>query len=89
MALLGGLLLHRLTVDPELDMRPAIERAVRDLAASKTTLHGAVAAGCKGRPAEALSEGKERSIRGHAPEAWQAREDIVRTAMSLGAVLGH
>ena len=29
-----GLLLHRLTVDPELDMRPAIERAVRALAES-------------------------------------------------------
>jgi AcrR family transcriptional regulator len=34
MALGDGLLLHRLTVDPELDMRPAIERAVRALAAS-------------------------------------------------------
>ncbi len=34
MALADGLLLHRLTVDPELDMRPAIERAVRSLAAS-------------------------------------------------------
>lgn len=34
MALLDGLLLHRLTVDPELDMRPAIERAVRALAGS-------------------------------------------------------
>lgn len=34
MALLDGLLLHRLTVDPDLDMRPAIERALRDLAAS-------------------------------------------------------
>jgi AcrR family transcriptional regulator len=34
MALGDGLLLHRLTVDPDLDMRPAIERAVRDLAAS-------------------------------------------------------
>ena len=32
MALGDGLLLHRLTVDPELDMRPAIERAVRALA---------------------------------------------------------
>jgi AcrR family transcriptional regulator len=32
MALADGLLLHRLTVDPELDMRPAIERAVRALA---------------------------------------------------------
>lgn len=34
MALGDGLLLHRLTVDPELDMRPAIERAVRALADS-------------------------------------------------------
>jgi DNA-binding transcriptional regulator YbjK len=34
MALGDGLLLHRLTVDPELDMRPAIERAVRALAGS-------------------------------------------------------
>ena len=34
MALADGLLLHRLTVDPELDMRPAIERAVRGLAES-------------------------------------------------------
>jgi DNA-binding transcriptional regulator YbjK len=34
MALCDGLLLHRLTVDPDLDMRPAIERAVRALAAS-------------------------------------------------------
>jgi DNA-binding transcriptional regulator YbjK len=34
MALAEGLLLHRLTVDPELDMRPAIERAVRALAES-------------------------------------------------------
>ena len=34
MALGDGLLLHRLTVDPDLDMRPAIERAVRALAAS-------------------------------------------------------
>ena len=34
MALGDGLLLHRLTVDPGLDMRPAIERAVRALAAS-------------------------------------------------------
>ena len=33
MALGDGLLLHRLTVDPTLDMRPAIERAVRALAA--------------------------------------------------------
>lgn len=31
MALGDGLLLHRLTVDPDLDMRPAIERAVRAL----------------------------------------------------------
>jgi DNA-binding transcriptional regulator YbjK len=34
MALCDGLLLHRLTVDPEVDVRPAIERAVRALAAS-------------------------------------------------------
>ena len=34
MALGDGLMLHRLTVDPDLDMRPAIERAVRALAAS-------------------------------------------------------
>jgi DNA-binding transcriptional regulator YbjK len=34
MALGDGLLLHRLTVDPALDMRPAIERAVRALAES-------------------------------------------------------
>lgn len=34
MALGDGLLLHRLTVDPELDMRPAIERALRALAES-------------------------------------------------------
>jgi Tetracyclin repressor-like, C-terminal domain len=34
MALGDGLLLHRLTVDPELDMRPAVERAVRALAES-------------------------------------------------------
>jgi len=34
MALTDGLLLHRLTVDPALDMRPAIERAVRALAES-------------------------------------------------------
>ena len=34
MALGDGLLLHRLTVDPELDMRPAIERAVHALAES-------------------------------------------------------
>ena len=33
MALLDGLLLHRLTLDPTLDLRPAIERAVRALAA--------------------------------------------------------
>jgi DNA-binding transcriptional regulator YbjK len=32
MALGDGLLLHRLTVDPQLDLRPAIERAVRALA---------------------------------------------------------
>lgn len=32
MALADGLLLHRLTVDPELDLRPAIDRAVRALA---------------------------------------------------------
>lgn len=32
MALADGLLLHRLTVDPGLDMRPAVERAVRALA---------------------------------------------------------
>lgn len=29
MAVGDGLLLHRLTIDPELDMRPVIERAVR------------------------------------------------------------
>ena len=34
MALGDGLLLHRLTVDPELDVRPAIERALRALAES-------------------------------------------------------
>lgn len=34
MALGDGLLLHKLTVDPKLDMRPAIERAVRALAQS-------------------------------------------------------
>lgn len=34
MALADGLLLHRLTVDPDLDMRPAIDRAVRALAES-------------------------------------------------------
>jgi hypothetical protein len=32
MALGDGLLLHRLTVDPGLDPRPAIERVVRALA---------------------------------------------------------
>ena len=32
MALMDGLLLHRLTVDPGLDLRPAVERAVRALA---------------------------------------------------------
>lgn len=32
MAIADGLLLHRLTVDPDLDMRPAIERAVTALA---------------------------------------------------------
>ncbi|MGC5583769.1 TetR/AcrR family transcriptional regulator [Ornithinimicrobium sp. W1665] len=32
MALADGLLLHRLTVDPALDVRPAVTRAVRDLA---------------------------------------------------------
>jgi DNA-binding transcriptional regulator YbjK len=32
MALADGLLLHRLTVDPTLEVRPAIERAVRALA---------------------------------------------------------
>jgi hypothetical protein len=32
MALCDGLLLHRLTIDPALDMRPAIERALRALA---------------------------------------------------------
>jgi DNA-binding transcriptional regulator YbjK len=37
MALADGLLLHRLTVDPALDMRPAIERAVRALAGSRPT----------------------------------------------------
>ncbi|MBO3100614.1 TetR/AcrR family transcriptional regulator [Cellulomonas fengjieae] len=31
MALSDGLMLHRLTVDPALDMRPAVERAVRGL----------------------------------------------------------
>ena len=34
MALGDGLLLHRLTADPALDLRPAIERAVRALAES-------------------------------------------------------
>lgn len=34
MALCDGLLLHRLTVDPGLDLRPAVERAVRALAGS-------------------------------------------------------
>ena len=34
MALADGLLLHRLTVDPDLDVRPTIERAVRALAGS-------------------------------------------------------
>ena len=34
MALGDGLLLHRLTVDPDLDIRPAIQRAVRALAKS-------------------------------------------------------
>lgn len=34
MALGDGLLLHRLTVDPDLDIRPAIERAVRGLTVS-------------------------------------------------------
>ena len=33
MALMDGLLLHRLTLDPVLDLRPAVERAVRALAA--------------------------------------------------------
>ena len=33
MALSDGLMLHRLTVDPTLDMRPAVERAVRALMA--------------------------------------------------------
>jgi hypothetical protein len=32
MALADGLLLHRLTVDPTLEMRPAIERVARALA---------------------------------------------------------
>ena len=34
MALGDGLMLHRLTVDPDLDVRPPIERAVRALAAT-------------------------------------------------------
>ncbi|GAA2041877.1 hypothetical protein GCM10009819_30060 [Agromyces tropicus] len=34
MALGDGLMLHRLTIDPDLDVRPAIERAVRALAAT-------------------------------------------------------
>ncbi|NDO90806.1 TetR/AcrR family transcriptional regulator [Cellulosimicrobium composti] len=34
MALCDGLLLHRLTVDPGLDLRPPIDRAVHDLARS-------------------------------------------------------
>jgi hypothetical protein len=34
MALGDGLALHRLTVDPDLDVRPAVERAVRALAAT-------------------------------------------------------
>jgi DNA-binding transcriptional regulator YbjK len=34
MALGDGLLLHRLTVDPQLELRPAIQRAVRALAES-------------------------------------------------------
>ena len=34
LALADGLLLHRLTVDPALEMRPAIERAVHALAES-------------------------------------------------------
>ncbi|GAA2494979.1 TetR family transcriptional regulator [Terrabacter carboxydivorans] len=33
MALADGLLLHRLTVDPDLDVRPAVERTVRALGA--------------------------------------------------------
>ena len=33
MALMDGLLLHRLTLDPVLDLRPAVERARRALAA--------------------------------------------------------
>jgi AcrR family transcriptional regulator len=34
MALADGLLLHRLTVDPDLEVRPTIERAIRALARS-------------------------------------------------------
>ena len=34
MALMDGLLLHRLVLDPSLDLRPAIERAVRALSES-------------------------------------------------------
>lgn len=34
MALADGLMLHRLTIDPGLEMRPAIDRAVRSLAES-------------------------------------------------------
>ena len=34
MAFGDGLILHRLTIDPALDMRPAIEREVRALAES-------------------------------------------------------
>jgi len=34
MALSDGLMLHRHTIDPDLDVRPAIERAVRALAAT-------------------------------------------------------
>ncbi len=33
MALADGLMLHRLTVDPELDVRPPLQRAVQALAA--------------------------------------------------------
>jgi hypothetical protein len=36
MALADGLLLHRLTVDPELDQRAAIERALPALAGTGT-----------------------------------------------------
>ncbi|WP_369798129.1 hypothetical protein [Agromyces sp. NDB4Y10] len=35
MALGDGLVLHRLTIDPELDVCPAVERAVRALAATR------------------------------------------------------